>query len=56
MRFRKSMMVAVVVTLAASWATAKTIPSGSHATVRLNKSLSSATAHPGEVWGGTPHA
>lgn len=39
--------------LAAPWARAAAIPSGSHATVRLNTSLSSATAHTGEVWSGT---
>jgi hypothetical protein len=39
--------------IAVSTASAAEIPSGSHATVRLNASLSSATAHTGQVWGGT---
>lgn len=51
-KFRASIMFAMVLALA-SGATAEKIPSGSHATVRLNTSLSSATAHVGEVWGGT---
>ena len=53
MTFRRSIVIALLLTFAASWATAETIPSGSHATVRLNTSLSSATAHTGQVWGGT---
>jgi hypothetical protein len=53
MKFRTSIMLAIVLLLAPSWATAEKIPSGSHATVRLNTSLSSATAHTGEIWGGT---
>jgi hypothetical protein len=53
MRFCRSIVLALLFTLAASLAGAATIPSGSHATVRLNTSLSSATAHAGEVWSGT---
>ena len=53
MKFRTSIMLAMLWILAATWAIAAAIPSGSHATVRLNTSLSSATAHTGEVWGGT---
>jgi len=37
----------------ASWAVAGTTPAGSHATVRINTSLSSATATKGETWSGT---
>jgi hypothetical protein len=53
MKFRTSIMLAMLWILAAPWAIAAAIPSGSHATVRLNTSLSSATAHTGEIWGGT---
>ena len=53
MKFRRSMIIAMVLMFAASWAMAAPIPAGSHATVRLNTSLSSATARAGEVWGGT---
>ena len=53
MKFRTSVMLAMLWILAAPWAIAAAIPSGSHATVRLNTSLSSATAHTGEIWGGT---
>ena len=53
MRFFRSLSPVLLLTLAASLAGAATIPAGSHATVRLNTSLSSATAHTGEVWSGT---
>jgi hypothetical protein len=53
MTFRRSIVLALLLTFTASWATAETIPSGSHATVRLNTSLSSATANTGESWSGT---
>ena len=53
MKFRRSIVFAVLSMLAASSAGAADIPAGSHATVRLNTSLSSATAHTGEGWGGT---
>jgi hypothetical protein len=43
----------MVLVLAAYSATAERIPSGSHATIRLNTSLSSASAHTGEAWSGT---
>ncbi|HEY1527816.1 MAG TPA: hypothetical protein VGH51_16405 [Candidatus Angelobacter sp.] len=52
MKFRRSLTFALVL-LAASWATAETIARGTHATVRLNTSLSSATANVGESWSGT---
>jgi len=52
MKFSRSILLALLL-LAASLAHAATIPAGSHATVRLNTSLSSATAHTGEVWSGT---
>jgi hypothetical protein len=53
MRFKRSSVLTLLLAIATSWASAATIPAGSHATVRLNTSLSSATAHTGEVWGGT---
>lgn len=53
MRFSRSILLALLLILAGSLAGAATIPAGSHATVRLNTSLSSATARTGEVWGGT---
>jgi hypothetical protein len=53
MTFRRSIVLALLLTFTVSWATAETIPSGSHATVRLNTSLSSATANTGESWSGT---
>ncbi|HEX3092160.1 MAG TPA: hypothetical protein VHW72_06035 [Candidatus Angelobacter sp.] len=53
MKSKKLIVLALLLALAASGAIAEKIPSGSHATVRLNTSLSSATAHTGEVWGGT---
>jgi len=52
MRFSRSAVLAIV----ASWALgacAVTIPAGSRATVRLNTSLSSATAHKEQAWTGT---
>jgi hypothetical protein len=52
MRFKRSIVLTLLLAFA-SWTGASTIPAGSHATVRLNTSLSSATAHTGEVWGGT---
>src|SRR5947199_3167959 len=53
MKLRKSILLVGLLIMAVSAASAAEIPSGSHATVRLNTSLSSATAHTGEVWGGT---
>jgi hypothetical protein len=53
MRFRRSLMLATLSMIAASTAFAVSIPAGSHATVRLNSSLSSATANAGERWSGT---
>ena len=50
---RKLMMSAMLLMIAASGAFADTIPAGSHATVRLNTSLSSATAHKDQAWSGT---
>lgn len=52
MNFKRSIVMVLLLALA-SWAVAETIPAGSHATVRLNTSLSSATAHAGQVWSGT---
>lgn len=53
MNLRKSILLAMLLPIAVSAASAAEIPSGSHATVRLNTSLSSATAHTGEAWSGT---
>ena len=53
MKLRKPILLATLLMVAVSAAGAAEIPSGSHATVRLNTSLSSATAHTGEVWVGT---
>src|SRR5256885_15434081 len=50
---RKSMMLAMLLMIAASRVFAVSIPAGSHATVRINTSLSSATAHKEEAWSGT---
>lgn len=52
MNFKRSIVMVLLFALA-SWVVAETIPAGSHATVRLNTSLSSATAHAGQVWSGT---
>jgi hypothetical protein len=49
---RISMALATLLMIAPSGAFADTIPAGSHATVRLNTSLSSATAHKEEHWSG----
>jgi hypothetical protein len=53
MSFRKSIVFTLLLMLTASMAKAATVPTGSHATVRLNTSLSSATSHTGEAWSGT---
>jgi hypothetical protein len=53
MKLRKPILLAMLLMIAVSAVNAAAIPSGSHATVRLNTSLSSATAHAGEVWSGT---
>ena len=53
MRLRKSIVLAIVLISSALGASATKIPAGSHATVRLNTSLSSATAHKEQVWSGT---
>ena len=49
----KRLIVMVLLFALASWAVAETTPAGSHATVRINTSLSSATATKGETWSGT---
>jgi hypothetical protein len=53
MKLRKPILLAMLWMIAISAANAATIPSGSHATVRLNTSLSSATAHKEQPWSGT---
>src|SRR5207302_3185689 len=53
MKLHKSILLSMLLIIAVSAASSAEIPSGSHAAVRLNSSLSSATAHTGEVWGGT---
>lgn len=50
---RKLVMLPMLSMMAASAAFAASIPAGSHATVRINTSLSSATAHKEEAWSGT---
>ncbi|HKD78680.1 MAG TPA: hypothetical protein VKH81_03250 [Candidatus Angelobacter sp.] len=50
MKFRISLVLALL--MASLGAGATTIPAGSHATVRLNNSLSSATANKGQSWHG----
>ena len=51
MKFRISVVLALL--MASLGANAATIPAGSHATVRINNSLSSATANTGQIWHGT---
>lgn len=53
MKFCKSVVLGVMVTASFLGASAATIPAGSYATVRLNTSLSSATAATGQSWSGT---
>src|SRR4051812_7551559 len=53
MNFRKSSALAIVLAASFLSAAAGTIPSGSHATVRLGSSLSSASASTGQAWHGT---
>ena len=53
MKLRKPILLAMLLTIAMYAANAAEIPSGSHATVRLNTSLSSATAHKEQPWRGT---
>jgi len=54
MKFRiSSILIAGVLAASFHCANAGTIPAGSHATVRLGHSLSSATANAGQVWSGT---
>ena len=53
MKVRGSIVLAMLLITSALGAHAGTIPAGSHATVRLNTSLSSATAHKDQAWGGT---
>ena len=52
MKFRRSIPLAILIIASALGANAA-IPAGTHATVRLNTSLSSATAHKDQVWSGT---
>ncbi len=52
MRFRRSMALATLLMTLFSLAHAAKIPAGSHATVRLNNTLSSATAHKEQAWTG----
>ena len=53
MQVRKFITLAMLVITSALGASAVTIPAGSRATVRLNTSLSSATAHKEQPWSGT---
>jgi hypothetical protein len=53
MTIRRSIALAALLFWAAFPAHASKIPAGSHAVVRINNSLSSATAHKEEHWSGT---
>jgi hypothetical protein len=59
MRFRRSTSLAIlpiflpILMLASALSARAAIPAGTHATVRLNTSLSSATANTGQAWSGT---
>lgn len=53
MKFSRYMMLAALLLVSALGANAAKIPAGSHAVVRLNTSLSSATANKGDAWSGT---
>jgi hypothetical protein len=53
MKLRNSVIPAVLLAASFLSAGAATIPPGSHVTVRLNHSLSSATANAGQTWSGT---
>jgi hypothetical protein len=53
MKLRKSVILGILLAVWSLGAVASTIPAGSHVTVRLGKSLSSATATAGESWHGT---
>jgi len=53
MKVSKSAMLTVVLAALLSAASATTVPAGSHVTVRINTSLSSATATTGQAWHGT---
>src|SRR5215467_2676959 len=52
MKLRRPVVLAVFLAAAVLGAGAATIPAGSHATVRLNHSLSSSTASAGQSWTG----
>ena len=52
MKLRRPVVLAVFLAAAVLGAGGATIPAGSHATVRLNHSLSSATASAGQSWTG----
>src|SRR5215813_7250817 len=53
MKLRKSVTLAALLAASLLSARAATIPAGSHVTVRLGHSLSSATANAGQTWSGT---
>lgn len=53
MKLRKSVILAALLAASFLSAGAAAIPAGSHVTVRLGHSLSSATANSGETWSGT---
>ncbi len=53
MKLRRSIISAALLAVSFLSASAATIPAGSHVTVRINHSLSSATATAGESWSGT---
>jgi hypothetical protein len=53
MKFRRWIGLGLILATSCLSASAATIPAGSHATVRLNTSLSSATATKDQPWSGT---
>jgi hypothetical protein len=53
MRSQKMLRTAVWLLLACAAASAQEIPPGTHVSVRLGSSISSATAHAGDSWRGT---
>ncbi len=53
MTFRRFVVFTMLLFCSVLGASAATIPAGSHATVRLNTSLSSATANKEQTWSGT---
>src|SRR5689334_7259036 len=53
MKFRRFAVFTTLLSCAVLGVSAEKIPAGSHATVRINTSLSSATANKEQIWSGT---